>query len=221
VVGTVLQILAIVLAFFRLYHRLAIRRFWWDDTWAAVALLCGINCVVCNLLTTFATDREALIAYWIYNFSFTGVIWAVRMSILFSITRLIHPSKTSRQIAFSVSALFVLLASGLVAWKIYNCAYDLSWEKVHFAGCPFPSPMAIYQLSTDVISDSILVALPLNMLWNIKLPQKRQRKMILSIFSTSIVISFISISRAVCRLLRLSYATYITGIVEVSCSNRS
>lgn len=46
--------------------------------------------------------------------------------------------------------------------------------------------------TADVVSDIILVALPLCLLWGVRLPSK-QRIMVLSIFSTSILVSVVSV----------------------------
>ncbi|KAH7911123.1 hypothetical protein BJ138DRAFT_994081, partial [Hygrophoropsis aurantiaca] len=215
VIAVVLESVAILLGLFRLYYRFSIQRFWWDDAWAALVLFCGIACVACDWEATQGPIGPRVIAYWIYDFSFTGIIWGTRMSILFSIIRLIYPSKLARQIAVCFSTIFLLISGGLIGWKLYQCTSNLSWEKF-YTGCPFSSPMAIYQL-WDIASDTMLVALPLRMLWNIKMSQKRHREIILSIFSTSILISCISIARAVCRLMHLSNEVYMLGIVEITC----
>ncbi|KAH7926726.1 hypothetical protein BV22DRAFT_1032592 [Leucogyrophana mollusca] len=215
IINTVLQGIAILLTLFRLVHRLSIGRFWWDDAWAAVALLCGTACVVSSWMYIRTFGKTSIVAYWVYVSTFNCLVWTVRMSILYSVTRLIHPSK-SRRISTSVSIIFALLWSGLMIWKAYICGHDLYWYNLAIISCPFTHASDIYQLATDVISDAILVILPLRMLWNVKLPVKRQRRMVLSIFSSSILVSFVSLFRAICRLLNKSLLAFITGEIEVT-----
>ncbi|KIK74961.1 hypothetical protein PAXRUDRAFT_514950 [Paxillus rubicundulus Ve08.2h10] len=41
VIASVFQVLGLILTAFRIYFRLKIGRFWWEDAWAAVSLLLG------------------------------------------------------------------------------------------------------------------------------------------------------------------------------------
>ncbi|KAH7930234.1 hypothetical protein BV22DRAFT_83413 [Leucogyrophana mollusca] len=216
IVTTVLQGLAILLTLFRLWYRFSIRRFWWEDTWAAVALLCGIALLVSHWVQSVASPGIAIAAYWVYTFAFASVIWAVRLSVLFSITRLIYPDKVSRFVACVITTLFVLLWGGVVSSKAYWCGSNLSWYKRR--ACSMPRSLDIYELSTDVVSDAILVVLPLRLLWSVKLPENSQRRIILSIFSSSVVVTFTSIFRAVCRLKHLNHLTVAVSDFQVAFS---
>ncbi|KAH7929008.1 hypothetical protein BV22DRAFT_160948 [Leucogyrophana mollusca] len=214
VVTTVLQGLAILLTCFRLWHRISIRRFGREDTWAAVALLCGAACLISGSVYLSGSHETAIIAFWVYLFAFPCVVWAVRMSILYSITRLIPSSTSSSRIALGFSAFFVLLWALLVMQKAYKCS-NVCWYNSPSITCQLPHSMYIYELATDVVSDMILVALPFRMLWNINLPEKIQRRLILSVFSTSIVVSFASIFRAVCRVMELHSLVQAASECEV------
>ncbi|KAH7922123.1 hypothetical protein BV22DRAFT_1095167 [Leucogyrophana mollusca] len=216
IVTSVLEGSAILLTLFRMWYRFSIRRFSWEDAWAAIAMLCAIACLVSYWVQLEAPGRISIIAFWVYSLSFACVVWAVRMSVLCSITRLIHPATTSRLISLSVTALFTLLWGGIVVWKAVRCGSNRDWYHSSSRSCPMPRSNDIYELSTDVVSDTILVVLPLRMLWDVKLPTKHQRRMILCIFSSSIIVSLTSLFRAIYRLTHKGSLTITTSNFEVA-----
>jgi len=57
-----------------------------------------------------------------------------------------------------------------------------------------------FQVSTDCISDAILVILPLKILWRVKLP-RRQRRMILTVFASSAIVSIFSLVHGIPQTL--------------------
>ena len=78
----VVEGLAILLTLFRLLFRLQIQRFWWEDVWAAVMIVCGIAFItgqlfsfdaekagIRNVLTTYLTYRQlrGSVDYWLDN----------------------------------------------------------------------------------------------------------------------------------------------------------
>jgi hypothetical protein len=118
-----------------------------------------------------------------------------------------------------LAGLFLGLWAGLVAQKAWNYGHDTSWYqttgKVHAF---MTRPMVVlelmgatflwllhnlnsYTLQADCLSDTILIVLPLRLLWSFNLP-KRQKRMIFAIFSSSIIITVISIFRGVCQIAK-------------------
>ncbi|EGO29462.1 hypothetical protein SERLADRAFT_365484 [Serpula lacrymans var. lacrymans S7.9] len=102
---------------------------------------------------------------------------------------------------------------GIVVAKIYVCARDTWWHNDIIIQCPLPIPVAIAELCTDMTADAILVALPLRLLWRVKLPQN-QRIMILSIFSSSILTSVVSVVHTAFLIPTSSFIGGITADVE-------
>ncbi|KAH7915927.1 hypothetical protein BJ138DRAFT_996759, partial [Hygrophoropsis aurantiaca] len=218
VVNTVLQGIAILLTFWRLWYRLWIRKFGCDDAWAALASMCGLGCVVSGQVYLYESNKAPIFAFWVYLLAFPCVVWTVRMSILYSITRLIPSPTTSSRISRSFMALFLLLWGLLILQKAYKCGSNHCWYTSPSRTCQLPHIMYIYELGTDIISDFILVMLPLRMLWNIKFPGKTQRKLILSTFSASIVVSLVSVFRVVCRVMEIhSLIVTATEYEVISC----
>jgi hypothetical protein len=69
-------------------------------------------------------------------------------------------------------------------------------------------------LSADCVSDAIIVSLALHLLWGINLPGM-ERKMILAALSTSIIVTIVSVFRAVCQLMHFRDILKIATDLEV------
>ena len=85
----VVEGLATLLTLFRLLFRSQIQRFWWEDVWAAVMIVCGIAFItgqlfsfdaektgIRNVLTTYLTYRQlrGSADYWLDNLYWTIII---------------------------------------------------------------------------------------------------------------------------------------------------
>ncbi|KAH7906776.1 hypothetical protein BJ138DRAFT_579965 [Hygrophoropsis aurantiaca] len=180
---------AISSTLFRLSYRWYTTRFWWEDTWAALALLWSLLCLICTAIQVPILDMgpEPLIdkvSVWIISICLTCVIWSVRLSIAFSFIRIAKPAPELRRFAHGVALAFALMWIGLVGQKIYVCS--------HLA-CQMGSDVAISQLVTDSVSDSILVALPFALLRGVRI-SRNARILILCAFSASILITAVTIA---------------------------
>ncbi|KAH7911733.1 hypothetical protein BJ138DRAFT_1149942 [Hygrophoropsis aurantiaca] len=214
--GTALQGFAILLTVWRLWYRLSMQRFWCDDGWALFAMVCGMICLIADWVIFRAPPEESIIGDWVATITFICVIWAVRMSLLCTIARLMPPSKRCSHVLVGITALFALIFCGLLVQNIYRCLSGCYYLPSGTPSCPFYVIMAIYELTVDVLSDAILVALPLRILWAIKLRRKRHRKMVLTAFSSSIIISLVSIFRTTCRLMELPFLVLIGAELELA-----
>ncbi|KAG1819643.1 uncharacterized protein BJ212DRAFT_1554743, partial [Suillus subaureus] len=207
--------LGLVLTIFRLAYRIWLRRFWIEDAWAGVAFLCGI--VVLTSCWTYVEageglGEEGIISLWVYSFAFSSMVWAVRQSILFSIVRIVYATQHLRRLILGLAGFFLCLWAGLVAQKAWNNGHDTSWYqttgRVHVS---MTRPMVAFELMTDCLSDTILIVLPLRLLWSLKLP-KRQKRMIFAVFSSSIIVTIISIFRGVCQIAK--YTTVLATATD-------
>lgn len=170
------MILGLVLTVFRLAYRIWLGRFWVEDAWAGVAFLCGVAAFTSCWTYTKAVGEEGIISFWVYSFTFPSVVWAVRQSILFSIVRIVYATQHLRRLMFCLAGLFLGLWAGLVVQKAWHYGHNTSWYqttgKVHIL---MTQPMIMFELITDCLSDTILIILPLRLLWSLRLP-KRQKK---------------------------------------------
>ncbi|KAF9233063.1 hypothetical protein BU15DRAFT_66922 [Melanogaster broomeanus] len=139
---------------------------------------------------------------------------AGRMSILFSIIRIIHGSPRLKKFTYLCVAFFAACWIILIVEKVWQCATDRSWEHVPVSSgkpyCSLNTQISVFQFTTDCVGVLILVVLPLRMLWRVKLP-RRQRRMILSIFASSIVMAFGALFHTLGQVLDI-YIVTISGI---------
>ncbi|KAH9485640.1 hypothetical protein JR316_0002550 [Psilocybe cubensis] len=83
-----------------------------------------------------------------------------------------------------------------VLMPIFECENQLvKWYRMPLIDCvknrPAPSAAVFTSLALDFVADILLIVTPLTMLWKIKLP-KRERTLILTLFSSSILSLFAS-----------------------------
>ncbi|EGN92488.1 hypothetical protein SERLA73DRAFT_164020 [Serpula lacrymans var. lacrymans S7.3] len=205
IVATVLHALTFLLTGFRLWFRLNIQRFWWEDAWATLALLFDIICLVglwipanvssqFNALPETSSGSNALVAsVWFSLLLCPAVVWSSRMSIIYSVIRIISPTSSIRRFAFGIVVLFAIIWVGMAIVIIYLC-HEMFWDLSPSPSLPYP--IGYLQISANVFSDIILVIFPLCLLWRVKLP-RNERLVILSIFSSSILTSVASAVHAI------------------------
>lgn len=182
VAGSVSHSIAILCTVFRLVYRGWTSHFWWEDAWAACALIADVACLACIWI-------DARISSWILAVAFTSVMWAARMSVIFSIIRIVNHSgyKIHKHIAYLIAASFACMWAALVAQKISLC---------QFHACQMASSVALSHLITDIIADFSLVAAPLYIWKNLKFP-RRSKILILSAFCASLLITAITIPHSI------------------------
>ncbi|KIJ69179.1 hypothetical protein HYDPIDRAFT_105770 [Hydnomerulius pinastri MD-312] len=219
VVVTTLEGLALLLTLLRVGFRLWIGRFWWEDGWAVVAFCCGMTTLVSVWVYLTTVGEISGIAYWTYTFAFTCVVWAVRISIILSITRIVYLTLHLRRITQGIAVFFALMWGGLVAQKGWQCGSDLTWFYVPSStggvACHLTRPMAIFELGTDCVADILLIASSIKGLRKVGLTPK-QRRMMITIFSSSMIMTLVSIFHATTQLARIYTLTSIATDLEVA-----
>ncbi|KAF8436557.1 hypothetical protein L210DRAFT_3452039 [Boletus edulis BED1] len=216
-----IDVLAIVATLFRLVFRLRIRRFWWEDMWAAVMVVCGTTFVIAQLVAFKTANYEAaLITGWMASVAFTCTVWTSRISLLYSTIRVISPLSPLRTFTRVVTVLLLLFWAMVIVLKISQCVHDT--KPTYSIGgkrrpiCVLSEETVLFELITDCVSDAILLYLSLKILWRLKLP-RRQRRMILSLFSSNVLMSMFSLFHAICQLvIPLKTAQYIAFDAELT-----
>nr|VWO99627.1 PKS_ER domain-containing protein [Ganoderma boninense] len=130
------------------------------------------------------------------NVAFTCVLWSARLSILFSIIRLIPFLMRLRMYATMAAVLFGCMWASLIILKIAICETHPEWKQTQGVQCVLGPAVAGVELATDIIADVILVALPIRLLWNLKLSPSR-RALLTGIFSASMFTTVVSIVHGV------------------------
>ena len=169
----IFQILAIVLTVFRLIVRFRKRRLWWEDLLAGVAAVGAFIVLVTfwvridpppskswqYLLIVLLTAKTAPVSvpgsvdwkrvntYWFVSLGFTCVLWAARMSMMFSIIRITPPMHRLRVVSKWSSALFVVCWISLMAQKLYICTTTQeTWHLSATTECHLGKSVAILEL---------------------------------------------------------------------------
>lgn len=214
-VTSVVQGIAIALTIFRVLLRLHARRFWWEDAWAAIAGLCGMAHVIISWVHLFSNGTLCVVSFWATTFMSTCINWTVRMSILFSIARVARPTQHLFRLSMGFAIFFFLMWGGFIAQKARNFESSSDWYQLPCPSCRIDHPMAAYQLATKSIADTILLAFSFRLLWNVSLPS-RQRRMILAIFASSIIMSIFSLFHALAHFLFATWAETVAVNLEAS-----
>ncbi|KAG1755559.1 hypothetical protein EDB19DRAFT_414159 [Suillus lakei] len=184
VTGLVLHSIAILCTVFRFAYRCWTRQFWWEDVWAAFALISDVICLAWIWLqesTSFPT--------WTRAVALTCVPWAARMSVIFFIIRVSNHSghKVHRQITHLIAVSFACMWAVLLAQKVRRCI---------FHSCYMGESVALSQLITDVIADVSLIAAPMHLWKNVGFSRSR-RILILSAFGASLLITAVTIPHSI------------------------
>lgn len=213
-VTSVAQGMAIALTIFRVLLRLHIRRFWWEDAWAAVAGLCGMAHLINSWVHLLCHGTTCVVSFWATTFMSTGVNWSARMSILFAIARIARHTQRLYRLSMGFAILFSLTCAGFVVQKARDFESSSKWYQLPCPSCRVGHPMAAYQLAAKAVADTILVVFSFRLLWNLNLPS-RQRRMILAIFSSSIIMSIFSLFHAIAHFLISTWVETVAVNLEV------
>ncbi|KAG1729701.1 hypothetical protein EDB19DRAFT_1641788, partial [Suillus lakei] len=220
VVGLVSHSIAILCTIFRLVYRGWMRHFWWEDAWAAFALIADAVCLACIWLDKrISGDMGPHNRYHqcpVVRITAHTVIFltdwfrAARMSIIFSIIRVANHSKFKihKQITYLIALSFACMWAGLLGQKIHIC---------EFHSCHMGKPVALSLLITDVIADASLDAAPLYLLKNVEL-SRSGKILIQSAFGTSLLITAITITHSILLLRVHNTATLIFAHVKAALS---
>ncbi|KAJ7318347.1 hypothetical protein DFH08DRAFT_969237 [Mycena albidolilacea] len=114
----------------------------------------------------------------IATLGFPNTLWASRISVMFSIIRIVpHDNRSKlRKITTGFAALFALCWMGLLVQKIHLCALDKSWYKSHSPQqCHLDKGVIAFQLVTDVFADATLAVLPTALIRNATIPAGQRK----------------------------------------------
>lgn len=176
VVGSVSHSTAIICTVFRLVYRGWMRHLWWEDAWAALALVADVVCLACIWI-------NSVLSSWILTIAFTTVLWAARMSIIFSIIPIANHtgSKIHKRITSLVVVCFACMWTALLVQKIRICEF----HSCHMA---------------DIIADITLVVVPLYLLQTIGHPRSSMI-LVQFAFGASLLVPVFTISISALLLL--------------------
>lgn len=199
ILSTISYAIALLTTAFRITHRVRIARFWWDDFWALVSAFLIAILLVFLWLVPYLKDHGTLdqlvLTAWIGPLVFNVVVWTTRISICYSITRILPPGK-ARTISLILIVAFFVSCAGVFAGKVWICAHDSSWHYLPSVSCPQNDAVNVAQVTIDIISILCLVVFPFHVLRRVDLPAP-ERRLVLALFATSLVIATFVIPHSV------------------------
>ncbi|KAF9233448.1 hypothetical protein BU15DRAFT_90340 [Melanogaster broomeanus] len=190
--ATILHSIAILMTCSRLWIRIRLRRLWWEDAWAALASCLD---VICAASRWALTSLDGMFHLTRFSCLSNSIFLASRMCIVFSVIRITPTAAPRRTIAYGATALFFLLWVLVFASKAYACGSDTSWYDTTTVQCPIGAPVAIIELTADLVADVVLVAIPIRTLCCATLA-RRERILVFAICSMSLVSFYGSIVHA-------------------------
>ncbi|KAJ6561202.1 hypothetical protein DFH09DRAFT_505009 [Mycena vulgaris] len=202
-------------------HRLFIRRSrLWTDDGCAIFSTCILLLQVASVFLHADMDSgmkrsTGIAAYYLIAITFYAIIWSARLSILFSIIR-IDPNGSRRRFLLGVALLFTATCLILIAQLFWVCERKHQWKDAATPQCPLSRQVVIFQLIFDVVSDTILIIAPLQLLWHLEDRVLRRRLCI--IFSTCIITTIVSLVHAAMILTGGGPKVLVAAVVEDSIS---
>ncbi|KZP12819.1 hypothetical protein FIBSPDRAFT_835858 [Athelia psychrophila] len=199
---TIFNALAIAITAFRLFIQCRRNQLWWEDAWAGIATVFAVITIPAFWFRTgsakpYADTNSKVITWWLVTLACTCVLWAARMSLIFSIIRLSDPSYPLRKPANMTAGFFACCWIGLVLLKVLLCRDTNAWRETAIVACNLGESVAIIELCVDVVADALLVALVLFLLRDARRLKQSQRKLIFAMFSATVLTTLVSIVHVV------------------------
>ncbi|OBZ69447.1 hypothetical protein A0H81_10643 [Grifola frondosa] len=180
----------ILATLFRLFDRTRNKKLWWDDAWAAFTMTMAM--LFMSVAEVHFEDpsgknsRAVSIAiYYLCAQCYYLVTWGARISILFTVIRITVPGLLRRLLVIS-AIMFGVTWTILFAQVFWVCESEPGWKDLHPPQCDLGRNVAIAQIVVDVLSDAILIAAPLRLVYGVTLT-RAQRIRVTAIFSTTIL----------------------------------
>ncbi|KAF5392643.1 hypothetical protein D9757_001008 [Collybiopsis confluens] len=189
----------------RIYIRYRNRRLWWDDAWAFVTMLLTVLIIVAIFLSNnqdASYKRDAgIIQFWLTLIGYAAGVWCARMSLILSTVRLIPTIFSLRRISEWAFVCLLLMCISFLVAKLCFCASNLTWYNLPDPVCPLNDNrnLAITELTASLVTDAILIALPLQLLYRVSLPKRKQR-MLLLMFTANMATSVMVILHVILLL---------------------
>ncbi|KIK42300.1 hypothetical protein CY34DRAFT_153491 [Suillus luteus UH-Slu-Lm8-n1] len=195
----VLTTVATIVTTFRLCIRARQKRLWIDDAWAALGMIFNSALLVADCLymrdyKKYPQGIRIALYYMLAQF-FYAVIWSSRISILFTIVRLTAPRSLFRRALIATVVTFGIVWALLFTQVWWICENQPGWKTQPLPQCDLGRGVAIAQIITDVLGDSILIFAPFCLIYRVRL-SRGQKIRVLSVFSASAITTIVSLVHA-------------------------
>ncbi|KAG1871891.1 hypothetical protein C8R48DRAFT_670331 [Suillus tomentosus] len=218
IVDIVLTILAAIVTSLRLCLRMQKRCLWIDDMWAALGMVFTFMLLIGDCLVSPSVDvayillkkrrkvpsrhKDSIILYRRYKYRiriaqfFYAVVWKALIST-----------------AITFGVVWALLFSQV----LWICETQPGWKTQPLPQCDLGRSVAIAQIITDVLGDTVLIFAPFSLIYRIRLssPQKIR---VLAVFSASMITTIVSLVHAYYISSDGGTKEVMAGVVEASVS---
>ncbi|KAM6496685.1 hypothetical protein JOM56_007158 [Amanita muscaria] len=176
--------LAIAMGSFRLIHRYRTKLYYWDDWGVAGCLICNVTVfsVLCTLKGESPPEVQTMngqLRFWLLWVCLPSAQWTSRLSIAFTVLRLILFDVWRKRLTKALIAAFTL------AWMLITLDYIIECHvnTLPHADCT-RKIVPIVTLAVYIIGDAGLVYIPLHLLRRLRLP-RGGRFMVRLVFSAA------------------------------------
>ncbi|TFK70351.1 hypothetical protein BDN72DRAFT_896481 [Pluteus cervinus] len=187
-----LPVCAAIATLFRVIYHSIHQRFSYDDYAASFALASIITLFISVWMQLHSTatpqtlvDIQSTLGwFWTTHLTFLCVVWASRVSLSFSITRLSREGTgTQRVLMFCTIIMggFFPLALGQLLWV---CGRQKHWIPVAMVQCRLGHTGVFLAIGADIISNLYLIVAPIYLFRDLNMPA-RQRKLNVTVFFSS------------------------------------
>ncbi|TFK55487.1 hypothetical protein OE88DRAFT_1621618, partial [Heliocybe sulcata] len=192
VLSLVLPLFAILVTLFRLSIRASRRQLWWDDFWAMAAVLSFVLFMTAMELHFRPYSHTTRIA--LYYMCAVLLRSCSKLSILLTTIRLTTPGPY-RTWLVRAACCFAVAWAILFAQVFWVCERQPGWKDTPQPQCDLGRDVAIAQVITDVMTDAILIATPLKLIWRVKVTRPQKIRIML-VFCSTIIATAVSLYHA-------------------------
>ncbi|KAF6786839.1 hypothetical protein CSOJ01_15327 [Colletotrichum sojae] len=200
----------------RIWAKLLVKRFAWDDYLTGAALLVGITCCSLQLATAMhghlgqhqpqfpdgspIMDDPGLIFFEETKFALNMIsilgLGLVKSSILV-LYYTIFPSRTFQRVVYGVLAFVIGWTVSFFFSHLFTCfPITVFIEPYYNNSCVDTVPMFLALLFTDVIADFVILILPIPMVLNVQLPLKKKLA-VMGMLGLGAAVCAVSVTRVV------------------------
>ncbi|KAL0573521.1 hypothetical protein V5O48_008442 [Marasmius crinis-equi] len=228
---TIIHSLAILITILRLARRIRIKRFSWDDGWAALAASLVVVYLILDWVkwalvqdrrtsmeaARYAKEDRTIIS--VVSALSLGAIWSSRISLALSIARILPPSRLrTSAVALSVGCGVMGCATLAEKMVVFNAPI---LQKEHIVQLRI---IGTFQIVGDVIASLVLLILPLYALWNSSSLPSTERRLILVLFTSTFLTLMASCAQTACTIVKkdgrgLSYTINLQIAISVMVCN--
>ncbi|KAF8577071.1 hypothetical protein K439DRAFT_586943 [Ramaria rubella] len=211
---------AVVFTAWRITLRVLSGKIWWDD---ALAVFSAISGILMGTATGMHYGRPfayslltRLAAYYLIAEGFYVTLWTARLSILFSIIRIV-PEKGQKRLLYCTAIAFISVLVFLLAQVFWVCETpnNQKWKGAPNPQCSLGLQVAVCQLVTDIIADVLLIFVPVRLLTRTRLERGLKIRLVI-IFSATMLTTVVSFVHAAYLLQVRGIDAIVTALVEVS-----